>query len=695
MNLIIVESPTKANTIANFLGPKYRVLSSYGHIRDLPKSELGVDVEKDFQPKYVIPLKSRKIINLLKKELQKADEVILATDEDREGEAISWHLANALNLNGEKKYQRIVFHEITKQAIEEALKNPRKIDLSLVDAQQARRVLDRIVGYKLSPFLWKKVARGLSAGRVQSVAVMLVVEREREIEKFIPQEYWSIEAKLRKEKTKKEFMASLVKKDDKPLDKLEIKNKEEADKIISDLMGAEYRVAGIEKKEIKRNPFPPFTTSTLQQEAWRRFKFPAKFTMQLAQRLYESGSITYHRTDSLNLSDLSLFAAKSFIEKNYGEKYWAGYLRRFKTRSKRAQEAHEAIRPSYPDKIPSSLFTNKKKDKLSEAQLKLYELIWSRFIACQMNQAFFDATAIDIQANNYTFRINGQTLNFDGFLKVYPIKFEEAELPVLEKEETLELIELIHAQHFTQPPARYNEATLIKALEEDGIGRPSTYAPILSNIQDKNYIEKNDQKKFQPTEIGTVVSDILVAHFPEIVDVKFTAGMEESLDQVAEGKKEWVGVIREFYQPFSENLEKKYQEVLKKDITETPTKKICPKCKSPLLIRLGKYGKFYACSAFPKCRHTESLEENALKIKCPKCKKGKLVEKRTKKRKIFYGCNQYPKCDFALWDKPIEKLCPKCKSILVETKRGQIKCSSKECDYKIEKKKVSDKIKSS
>ena len=695
MNLVIVESPTKAKTIANFLGPKYRVLSSYGHVRDLPKSELGVDIEKDFQPKYIIPVKAKKNINLLKKEAKEADEIILATDEDREGEAISWHLASALGLDEEKKYQRIVFHEITKQAIEEALKNPRKIDLNLVDAQQARRVLDRIVGYKLSPFLWKKVARGLSAGRVQSVAVMLVVAREREIEKFVPQEYWSVEAKLRKEKNKNEFIASLIKKDDKTLDKLEIKSKEEADKILSELTEAEYKVANIEKKEVKRNPLPPFTTSTLQQEAWRRFKFSAKFTMQLAQRLYENGSITYHRTDSLNLSDLSLFAAKDFIEKNYGEKYWAGYLRKFKTKSKGAQEAHEAIRPSYPDKIPSSLLKNKKKDKMAEAQLKLYELIWSRFIACQMNQAVFDTTTIDIQAKNYTFRINGQTLKFDGFLKVYPIKFEEAELPILEKEEILELMELLHSQHFTQPPARYNEATLIKALEEDGIGRPSTYAPILSNIQDKNYIEKNDQKRFQPTEIGTVVSDILVAHFPEIVDVKFTAGMEESLDEVAEGKKEWTGVIRDFYQPFAENLEKKYQEVSKKDVTETPTEKTCPKCKAPLLIRLGKYGKFYACSKFPKCRHTESLEENALKIKCPKCKKGKLVEKRTKKRKIFYGCNQFPKCDFALWDKPIEKFCPKCKSILVETKKEQTKCSNKECDYKIEKKKVSDKIKSS
>jgi DNA topoisomerase-1 len=686
MNLIIVESPTKGNTIAKFLGPKYRVLSSYGHIRDLPKSELGIDLEKDFKPKYIVPTKSRKIINLLKNEVKKSETTILATDEDREGEAISWHLAQVLGLNGERGYQRIVFHEITKEAIREALKNPRKIDLNLVDAQQARRILDRIVGYKLSPFLWKKVARGLSAGRVQSVAVRLVVEREREIQKFIPQEYWSIEAKLQKEKTKKEFLASLIKKGGKLLDKLEIKNKKESEKIVKDLKGAEYIVSDIEKKEMKRNPLPPLTTSTLQQEAWRRFRFPARFTMQLAQQLYERGLITYHRTDSLSLSDLSLFAAKKFINENYGEKYWAGYLRRFKTKSKGAQEAHEAIRPSYPNKTPSSLFeTSKKKERIKDAQSKIYDLIWQRFIACQMSQAVFDTTTVDIEAKSCIFRANGQTLKFEGFLKVYPIKFEEAELPPLKKEEILKLIELIPSQHFTQPPARYNEATLIKALEENGIGRPSTYAPILSNIQEKNYIEKNEDKRFQPTEIGTVVNDILVAHFPKIVDIKFTAGMEENLDEIAEGKKEWTGVIREFYQPFAENLEQKYQDVSKQDITEEPTKKICPKCKAPLLIRLGKYGKFYACSKFPKCRYTESLEKNVLGIKCPRCRKGKIVEKRTKKRTIFYGCDQFPKCKFALWDKPIDKFCPKCKSILVKTKSEQIKCSNKECDFKIEK----------
>jgi len=685
MKLIIVESPTKSKTIEKFLSSKYKVMSSYGHIRDLPQSQFGIDIEKDFKPKYVVPPRSKKLIQALKKESQKADITILATDEDREGEAISWHLISILDLGGEKGYQRIVFHEITKEAIEEALKNPRKIDLNLVDAQQARRILDRIVGYKLSPFLWKKVARGLSAGRVQSVAVRLVVEREREIKSFIPQEYWSIEAKLEGKKNKKEFLASLIKKDGKLLDKLEIKNKKEADKIVKDLKGEEYRVIEIEKKEIKRNPLPPFTTSTLQQEAWRRFKFPAKFTMQLAQQLYERGLITYHRTDSLNLSDSSLFAARKFIQDEYGEKYWAGYLRRFKTKTKGAQEAHEAIRPSYPNKIPSSLFGASKREKIKEAQYKIYDLIWRRFIASQMSQAIFDTTTIDIQAKNYIFRANGQTLKFEGFLKVYPIKFEETELPLLKRDEILKLIELLSSQHFTQPPARYNEATLIKALEENGIGRPSTYAPILSNIQDKNYIEKNEDKRFQPTEIGTVVNDILVTNFPQVVDIKFTAGMEEDFDKIAEGKKQWTKVIKEFYGPFAENLEQKYHDVSKQDITEEPTKKICPKCKAPLLIRLGKYGKFYACSKFPKCRYTESLEKNTLGIKCPKCKKGKIVEKRTKKRTIFYGCDQFPKCKFALWDKPIDKFCPKCKSILVKTKGGQIKCSNKECDFKIEK----------
>ncbi|MBM3258063.1 MAG: type I DNA topoisomerase [Candidatus Nealsonbacteria bacterium] len=676
MQLVIVESLTKGQTIEKFLGPKYRVLSSYGHVRDLPKTKFGIDVENDFAPTYIIMPKAKKNVGILKKEVQKADSVILATDEDREGEAIAYHLTQTLDL---KDAKRIVFHEITKSAIKEALKNPREIDMALVDAQQARRFLDRIVGYKLSPFLWKKVARGLSAGRVQSIAVRLVVERENEINSFKPREYWTIIAALKKNtKIKQTFEAFLIKKDNKTLDKLAIANKKEADKVVKDLKEAEYKIENIEKKEVKRNPLPPFTTSTLQQTAWQRFRFPAKITMRIAQSLYERGFITYHRTDSLNLSNLSLFAAKKFIIKAYGEKYWAGFLRKYKTKSKNAQEAHEAIRPTYAEKAPEQL-------KLDESQFKLYDLIWRRFIACQMNQAVFDSTTIDISAKNYTFRANGQILKFDGFLKAYPIKYEEKNLPNLKENEILELVKLDPVQHFTEPPPRYNEATLIKALEENGIGRPSTYAPILSNIQDKNYIEKDEQKRFRPTEIGTVVSNLLIAHFPEIVDIGFTAKMEEDLDEIAQKKKKLVPVIKEFYQPFEKHLKQKYEEVSKKDITEKPTKKTCPKCGAPLLIRIGRYGQFYACSKFPKCRYTESLEKNNLGVKCPKCENGKIVEKRTKKRKIFYGCDQYPKCDFALWDKPTGNTCKKCGSLIIKTQRWGEKCSNKECAFKVEK----------
>ena len=699
MQLVIVESPTKAKTIDKFLGQEYKILSSYGHIRDLPEDEFGIDVENDLKPNYIVIPKAKKNVAFLKKETEKANLVILATDEDREGEAIAYHLAFVLKLNGEKEYQRIVFHEITKSAIEEALKNPQKIDMNLVDAQQARRILDRIVGYKLSPFLWKKVARGLSAGRVQSVAVRLVVEREREIQSFLPQEYWTIEALLKKQEN--EFKVLLIKKEGKLIPKLGIKTKEEAEEIIKDLKGAEvdeisshlhaalpseacvYKVINVEKKEVKRNPLSPFTTSTLQQEAWQRFKFPAKLTMSIAQNLYERGFITYHRTDSLNLSNLSLFAAKKFIIKNYGEKYWAGFLRKYKTKTKGAQEAHEAIRPTYPERTPEKI---KIQSKLDENSSQLYDLIWRRFIACQMNQATFDSTAVDVIAKKYTFRATGQILKFDGFLKVYPIKYEETELPSLEINEILELIKLTSSQHFTEPPPRYTEASLIKALEENGIGRPSTYAFILSTIQEKNYIEKDERKRFFPTEIGTVVNDILVNHFPEIIDIKFTAGMEEDLDKIAQGKEQWIPVIKEFYKPFEENLQKKYQEVSKKEFTEKPTEKTCPKCGAPLLIRLGKFGEFYACSKFPKCKYTESLEKNSLGIKCPKCAQGDVVIRRTKKGEIFYGCKNWPKCDFASWEKPTGELCPKCNSFLIETKTKKIKCLNKNCDYKLTKK---------
>lgn len=678
-NLVIVESPTKAKTIQRFLGKDYLVRSSYGHIKDLPKSKLGIDIENNFQPKFVIIPKARKTIKLLKEESKKSSRVILATDEDREGEAIAYHLKETLQLTD---YQRIVFHEITKRAIEEALKNPRKINMNLVFSQFGRRVLDRIVGYMLSPFLWRKVARGLSAGRVQSVALRLICEREREIEKFVPQEYWTIIASLLKLKDKSEklkideakFEAILVKKDGKTIPKLGIKTKEEAEKILNELKDAEFIVKKIEKKEIKKSPPPPFITSSLQQEAWQRLRFPAKKTMFLAQGLYERGFITYHRTDSFNLSNLALSQARKFIEENFGKNYWQ--FRKFKTKSKIAQEAHEAIRPTFVNNTPQKL-----ENKLKKDELKLYDLIWKRFLATQMQDALFDSLSVFIGAKNYEFKTDGQTLKFDGFLKVYPLKIEEKTLPFLEEKEKLKLEKLVPKQHFTQPPPRYTEATLIKTLEKYGIGRPSTYAPIISTIQERNYVQKDKQKRFYPTDIGLVVNDLLVTHFPTIVDIKFTAKMEEELDEIAQGKKEWAQVIKEFYLPFKENLDKKEKEISKKDIAEEKTDKVCPLCGAPLIIKLGKFGRFYACSNFPKCKYTAPLEENRLNLKCPKCKKGEIVEKRTKKGKVFYACNKYPECDFAVWDMPTGQLCPKCGWPLVQTKRRQIKCSNPECNY--------------
>ncbi|MBU2068065.1 type I DNA topoisomerase [Patescibacteria group bacterium] len=686
MRLIVVESPTKAKTISEFLGRGYMVLSSYGHIRDLPARTFGVDLEHDFKPKYVIPPKAKKTAQELKAAAKKADLVILATDEDREGEAIAWHILQILPKNKTKNYQRIAFHEITKKAIEKALEDHHQIDMNLVNAQQARRILDRVVGYKLSPFLWKKVVKGLSAGRVQSVTVRLVVDREKEIKDFKPEEYWTIVASFLKEQ---EFQAELIKINEKKLSKLDIKIKTEADQILEDLKEAEYKITDIKKKEVQRHPQPPFTTSTLQQEAVSRLGFSTKQTMMIAQRLYEgiklggkvrTGLITYHRTDSLNLSNEVLNAAQKFIKNKFGEKYCPTSPKFYKTKSKGAQEAHEAIRPTSASRHPDKI-----KQYLDPKQYKLYNLIWRRFIACQMNPAILDATSIDIQANGstdspYTFRANGSTIKFDGWLKVYPNKFKENILPQLTKDEILELIKLISEQHTTQPPARYTEASLVKTLEEYGIGRPSTYAPIINTIQTRGYVQKNEQKRFIPTEIGFIVIDLLKENFAQIVDVKFTAYMEEDLDRVAHGKQNWLAVLREFYEPFAKNLEKKYESVEKKN-TDEPTDKKCPECGKNLIIKLGRFGKFYACPGFPDCKHTEAIVTKT-GVKCPECQEGNIVERRTKKGKIFYSCSRYPKCKYALWDKPIDEKCPKCKSILVETKNKKIKCSSKECDYK-------------
>lgn len=674
MDLIIVESPTKAKTISKFIGSQYKVESSFGHVRDLPKGKLGVDVEHDFEPKYVVPVKAKEHVKILKKAAENASSIILATDEDREGESIAWHLAHILQINPAHA-KRIVFHEITKRAIEEALQSPRSIDINRVNAQQARRILDRLVGYKLSPFLWKKVVRGLSAGRVQSIAVRLIVEREREIKGFVPQEYWEITAELEKNtgETKKPFTARLHQKNNEIVPKMGIKSKEEADSILKDLEGADYRIINIEKKETVRNPMPPFTTSTLQQATWQRFHMPAKRTMQLAQQLYEKGYITYHRTDSVHVATQAIEEANKFIINSYGNAYAIETPRVFKTKSKGAQEAHEAIRPAYPDKSPVDM-----KGEIEPSEWKLYDLIWKRFIACQMAVAKFDSTTVDIEAKNYGFRASGLMMKFDGFLKVYPMKFEETDLPLLENNELLNLIKLAEAQHFTKPPARYNDASLVKALEEHGIGRPSTYAPTIDTILKRNYIGRDEEKRFSPTEMGNIVTDLLVEHFPQIVDINFTATMEEDLDNIAQGETNWVKLLKDFYGPFEENLNKKYEEVAKKETAEKTGEK-CPECKEgDLMSKFGRFGKFIACSRFPECKYTQPILEK-IGIKCPSCKEGDIVERMSKRRRKFYGCSRWPDCNFALWNKPTGAVCEQCGSLIVIGARRMELCSNKEC----------------
>lgn len=675
MKLVIVESPTKSKTIEKFLGKDYKVLASFGHIRDLPKSALGIDTENDFKPKYVIPTKSKAHLSELKKAAAKADEIYLSTDPDREGEAIAWHVAEALKL---KDYKRIAFHEITQGAISEAIEHPRQLDMHLVDAQQARRVLDRLVGYKLSPLLWRKLAKGLSAGRVQSVALRLICERENEIRKFQPVEYWSISATLKKTDSEKIFEAKLAQKAGKAIDKLEIKNKTEAENITKSLEGGVWLVKNIERKDSHKSPAAPFTTSTLQQEAFNRLHLPSKVTMILAQQLYEQGLITYHRTDSTNISAQALEAARNFISQTYGPNYLSQAPRVYKTKSKNAQEAHEAIRPSYVDNSPESL-----SGKLEAKQLKLYELIWRRFVATQAKEAVFDAVRADIEVADCVFRANGQTLKFDGFLKINPLKFKEMDLPLLVKGEKLNLQELKPEQHFTEPPPRYTDASIIKTLEELGIGRPSTYAPIIAVLLKRNYVIRGKSRQFEPTEIGERVTALLVEHFPAIVDLQFTAKMEDQLDDVAEGHQDWVELIRLFYIPFEETLKSKYLEI-KKEKIEEPTDKICPDCGGQIFIKSGRFGKFYACSKFPECKYTAPMEVPGTGVKCPKCHEGEIMPRRSKRGRVFYSCSRWPNCDFALWNKPTGEACPKCQSLLVYAGKNQIKCSNKECDHKQE-----------
>jgi DNA topoisomerase-1 len=684
MNLVIVESPTKAKTISKFLGKDYKVASSFGHIRDLPKSRIGVDVENNFEPHYLIPKKARPHLKELKAELKNTAKVILASDEDREGEAIAWHIIKALSLDelknkkekGKKiEVERIVFHEITESAIKDALLHPRSINMNLVDAQQARRVLDRLVGYNLSPFLWKKVMNRLSAGRVQSVALRLITEREKEIQQFIPQEYWTISVILSQDtrykiqdtrklqitnspKSQKSFEADLAKINDKTIEKLDIKTKDEADKIAADLEKAKYKITKISKRELKKNPLPPFTTSTLQQESSRRLRFTPKQTMRFAQILYENGIITYMRTDSVNLSKESVETAKNWIEKELGKEYAVNAPRFFKTKSKLAQEAHEAIRPTRPP-IDVARVESSFNVKLEPSVLKIYDLIWRRFIASQLPQAKFDSVSVDIEAKNpraensniYLLKANGSTMQFDGYMKIWKTQYQENELPELKDGEELDLEKVIPSQHFTEPPARYNDASLIKALEEYGIGRPSTYVPIISVIQDRNYVFKNEASRLQPTEIGIQVSDLLTKHFPDVVDIDFTARMEEKLDKIAAARQKWQRIISEFYQPFKENLDKKYEEVKsQKPKTET-TDQICEKCGKQMLVKFSRFGKFFGCSGFPDCRNAKTyIDKNT--FMCPKCGKGAVIKRKTKRGRYFFGCSAYPDCDFASWKNP-------------------------------------------
>ncbi|MDD3285301.1 MAG: type I DNA topoisomerase [Patescibacteria group bacterium] len=738
MKLIIVESPTKAKTISKFLGKDYRVESSFGHVRDLPAREMGIDIENGFEPKYITPLKAKKTVTSLKTAANKAAAVILASDEDREGEAIAWHLAQVLKLDADKT-ERIVFHEITKPAILKALDAPRHINHDLVDAQQARRILDRLVGYELSPFLWKKVAKGLSAGRVQSVAIRLIVEREKEIQAFKSQDYWTLSARLQEEKTKEEFIASLFRLDGKSFDKLDI-SQEIALVTQKELESATFKISRIEQKKISKNPGAPFITSTLQQGANRHLGFSAKQTMTVAQKLYEQGFITYMRTDSLNLSPQFLNEAHDYLQEALGEKYTLSAPRIFKTKGKNAQEAHEAIRPTAAAATPEKL-----KSKLDHNGYRLYKLIWERTIATQMPAAQLSATTIDTEASchngkQHTLRANGQILIFDGYLRVYPEKTAEQELPALKENDQVALLSLETEQHATKAPARYSDASLVKDLEKYGIGRPSTYAPTINTIIMRNYVIRNEDKRLQPTDIAMVVNDLLVEHFPKIVDYNFTAGMENDLDEVAEGKKKWQPVISEFYQDFHQNLQNKYDSLKKSDIMpEEKSEEICDKCGAPMIIKTGRYGKFLACSAFPDCRNIKKLNGAATKtddpalsalqekyqgtvcdkcgaemrvrsgkygpflacsaypkckniknindglnqekeIDCPACKKGKIVKKFSK-RGVFYACNNYPDCKNAYWVQPTGDKCPDCGSLLIKDKTGQTVCSDKGCGY--------------
>lgn len=685
--LVIVESPAKAKTIEKYLGKKYTVKASMGHVRDLPKSQMGVDIEHNFQPKYITIRGKGPVLKELKNAAKKAKKVFLAADPDREGEAIAWHLAQSLDIDIQSDC-RVVFNEITKDAIKDSFKSPRAINMDLVDAQQARRVLDRLVGYNISPILWKKVKKGLSAGRVQSVAVRLIIDRENEIKHFKPEEYWTINGDFLKgtESFEAAFWGVEGKKKD-------LKTEEDVKQVLQKVIGNEFTVTKVTKKERRRNPAPPFTTSSLQQEAARKLNFRAKKTMMVAQQLYEGidlgkegtvGLITYMRTDSTRISDTAKSEAISYIEKMFGSEY-AQAKTRGSQKSGNVQDAHEAIRPTSAFRNPDGI-----KDFLTKDQYKLYKLIWERFIASQMSPAVMDTMSVDLENNGVMFRANGSKIKFHGFMKVYVEGTDDQKedksnrlLPDLQEGDKIFSKDLKPEQHFTQPPPRYTEARLVKTLEELGIGRPSTYAPTLDTIQRRGYVAL-ENKRFVPTELGQIVHELMMEFFPEILDVEFTAKMEHDLDDIEEGKVNWVKIIDEFYHDFSKNVKKAENEMEKVEIKDEYAGVKCEKCGSEMVYKMGRYGKFLACSNFPDCRNTKPILKE-IGLKCPKCHEGNIVERKSKRRRVFYGCDRYPECDFISWEKPVERKCPKCGEILVEKrlKKGvQVQCSS--CDYKEE-----------
>ncbi|MCD2256556.1 type I DNA topoisomerase [Lactobacillus sp. CC-MHH1034] len=687
-NLVIVESPSKAKTIEKYLGKNYKVVASLGHIRDLPKSQMGVNIENNYEPKYISIRGKGDVIKGLKKEAKKADHVYLAADPDREGEAIAWHLSHLLDLDPKGK-NRVVFNEITKDTVKNAFKEPRSIDMNLVDAQQARRILDRLVGYSISPILWKKVKKGLSAGRVQSIALKLILDREKAIKAFVPEEYWTIDSEFKK--GQKKFKAAFY----------GLKNKKKAlpnNDTVQEILGqidrkADFDITKVLRRERKRYPAAPFTTSSLQQEANRRLNFKTRKTMMVAQQLYEGinlggrqgtvGLITYMRTDSTRISTVAKHEASQYIHEAYGEAYAAVKIRKTKN-PEGAQDAHEAIRPSSVMRTPESL-----KDVLSKDQMKLYRLIWSRFVASQMTPAVLDTMTVTIMQNEVTFRANGSKMKFPGFTKLYVQTGDESkdnELPDLNEGDKVKLTKTDPAQHFTQPPARYSEASLVKSLEENGVGRPSTYAPTIDTIQRRYYVRLNG-KSFEPTELGEIVDELIEDFFPDIVNVDFTAKLEDELDEIEEGQQQWVKVVDQYYQPFSKEVAQAEDKIEKIQIKDEPAGFDCDICGAPMVIKMGRYGKFYACSRFPDCRNTKAITKE-IGVICPKCHEGQVIERKSKKNRIFYGCSRYPDCDFVSWDKPVGRDCPKCGHFLVDKKvKGghQVLCPNGDYEEQLQK----------